>query len=154
MVHTKWALMALILWPGSAPAQDSKNKAQPNPNDVEFRLADGSRVRMRILQGSLDIETKYGKLTTPISDLRRVEFGIRPAVVNKIEEAVKRLGHSSFQERDSAMKELIATGAPAYLALQKAAKSKDAEVAQRATKALEQIRQRVPENRLRVREED
>jgi hypothetical protein len=154
MCHIKWAFLALLLWPGNSPAQDPKNKAHLNPNEVEIRLSDGSRVRMLILQESLDIETKYGKLTTPISDLRRIEFGIRPAVAKKVDEAVERLGHKSFQERDQAMKELVATGAPAYVALHKAAKSKDAEVAQRANKALEQIRQKVPENKLRVRSED
>src|SRR2546425_327515 len=154
MCQTKWALLALLLWPGSTPAEDNKNNAHPNPNEVEVRLSDGSRLRMLILQGSFDIETKYGKLTAPTSDLRRIEFGIRPALAKKIDEAVERLGHKSFQERENAMKELIAIGGAAHLALHKAAKSKDAEVAQRANKALEQIRQKVPENRLRVRDDD
>ncbi len=55
-----------------------------DPNEVEIRLSDGSRVRMLILQGSLEIETKYGKLVTPTSELRRLEFGIRiPVEVTK-----------------------------------------------------------------------
>src|SRR6266571_4810458 len=37
-----------------------KEKKPINPNEVEVRLSDGSRVHMLILQGSLEIETKYG----------------------------------------------------------------------------------------------
>ncbi len=154
MCNIKWALVALLIWPGSASADEKINNAQLTPNEVEVRLLDGSRVRMLILQGNLEIETKYGKLTVPTSDLRRIEFGVRPPMSARINEAVKRLGHESSQEREKAMKELIATGAPAYVALCKAAKSKDAEVANRANKALEQISQRVPENSLRIREGD
>jgi hypothetical protein len=154
MCHSNWVLVALLLWLGSASAQDNKDKDHPRSNEVEIRLADGSRVRMLILQESLDIQTKYGKLTTPITDLRRIEFGIHPALAQKIDAAVGRLGDKSFQEREQGMRDLLRIGAPAYLALSRAAKSKDAEIAQRAGKALEQIRQKVPENKLRAREED
>jgi hypothetical protein len=134
-----------------------KEKRQPvDPTAVEVRLSDGSRVHMNILQGSLEIETKYGKLITPTADLRRLEFGIRtpPEVVKRIEDAIKRLGNDSYQEREKAVKELIAIGATAYVPLYQAAKSKDAEVTRRANQALDEIRKKVPESKLRVREDD
>jgi hypothetical protein len=133
-----------------------KERKPVDPNEVEVRLSDGSRVRMIILQGSLEIETKYGKLVTPTSDLRRLEFGIRiPAeVTKKIEDNIKRLGNDSYQEREKAVKELVGVGSPAYLPLYQAAKSKDAEVARRANQALEEIRKKVPESKLRVKEDD
>jgi hypothetical protein len=123
---------------------------------VEVRLSDGSRVHMLILQGSLEIETKYGKLVAPTADLRRLEFGIRiPAdVAKKTDDAIRRLGNDSYQEREKAVKELVAIGAPAYVPLYQAAKSKDAEVARRANQALEEIRKKVPESKLRVRDDD
>jgi len=142
----------------SAPGEGKviKERKPINPNEVEVRLSDGSRVHMLILQGSLEIETKYGKLVTPTSDLRRLEFGIRtPAeVTKKIEEAIKKLGNDSYQEREKAVKELVAVGAPAYVPLYQAAKTKDAEVLRRANQALEEIRKKVPESKLRVREDD
>ena len=157
MCRCQWALVALLFLPASVLSQapPAKKKA-PNPKEVEVRLSDGSRMRMIILQETLDIETKYGKLTAPTSDLRRIEFGIRPPpeLAMKIDDAVKRLGHESFQEREKAMKELVSIGAPAYLALHRAAKSKEAEVVQRANQALEQIRKKVPEGKLRIREDD
>src|SRR5260370_19613635 len=137
-------------------AKGIKEKRPVNPNEVEVRLSDGSRVHMLILQGSLEIETKYGRLVTPTTDLRRLEFGIRTPteVTKKIEEAIKRLGNDSYQEREKAVKELAAIGAPAYVPLYQAAKNKDAEVARRANQALEEIRKKVPESKLRVREDD
>jgi hypothetical protein len=88
--------------------------------------------------------------------LRRIEFGIHPAaaLAKRIDDAVKRLGDKLFQEREKALDELVAVGAPAYLALHKAAASTDPEVSQRAKQALAQLRRRVPESRLRVREDD
>jgi hypothetical protein len=147
--------VALLLWVGSAVA-DNKTKDPPNSNEVEIRLTDGSRVRMLILEESLLIATKYGKLTIPSRDLHRVELGIHPpaVVAQKIEEAIKRLGEKSFQERENATSDLVAVGPAAYLALHKAAKTKDPEVAQRARQVLEAIRQRVPEDKLRLREDD
>ncbi len=148
--------------PAASPNAQGENKGikekrpAADPNEVEIRLSDGSRVRMLILQGSLEIETKYGKLVTPTSELRRLEFGIRiPAeVTKKIEDNIKRLGNDSYQEREKAVKELVGIGAPAYLPLYQAAKNKDAEVSRRANQALEEIRKKVPENKLRVREDD
>lgn len=151
-----WVGSACLLLVGVALGTDPKKKPPPNPNDVEVRLADGSRVRMLILQPSLEIETKYGKLVAPTTDLRRIELGIRadPALTAKMDNAIKRLGNDSYQEREKAVKELAAIGAPAYVPLYQAAKSKDAEVARRANQALEEIRKKVPESKLRIREDD
>jgi hypothetical protein len=111
---------------------------------------------MTILEEFLNIETKYGKLIAPTTDLRRIEFGIRPPaeVALKIDDAIKRLNHEKFQERENALKELVTIGSPAYLSLHRAAKSKEPEVIQRASQALEQIRKKVPEGKLRIREDD
>jgi hypothetical protein len=155
MCRFQWALIALLFFPALVFPQAAKKKP-PNPNEVEIRLSDGSRVRMLILQKTIDIETKYGRLTAPTTDLRRIEFGIRPPpeVALRVDDAIKRLNHESFQEREKAVKELVTIGAPAYLALHRAAKTKEAEVAQRANLALEQIRKKIPESKLRIREDD
>jgi hypothetical protein len=137
--------------------QAHADKKKPiNPRDVEVRLADKSRVRMTILQESLEIVTRYGKLTVPTADIRRIEFGIHPApdVSKRIEAAIKRLGRQEFPEREAATNDLVAIGAPAYLALYEASRSKDLEVANRAKSALARVRQRVPEDQLRVKEDD
>jgi hypothetical protein len=77
MCRSRWALMALLVWVGSALADSNKTKVPSNSSEVEIRLTDGSRVRMLVLEETLNIATKYGRLTIPISDLHRLELGIR-----------------------------------------------------------------------------
>ncbi len=149
------ALIASFLLVGIGLAQAEKKKP-PGPNEVEVRLTDGSRVRMTILQESIEVVTKYGKLTVPTLDIRKIEFGIHPLpeVRIKIDEAIKRLGDESFKLREDASKDLLGLGAPAYFALSRAAKSTDAEVAKRAKGLLEKIREKIPENQMRIKEDD
>lgn len=152
------ALLAAVMWVGftSAQTQKKEKKPPPNPNEVEVRLHDGSRVRMIIQQESLDIVTKFGKLTVPTLEIRRIEFGVRPSedVAKKIDDAIRRLGHENFKERENAANELVAMGAKAYVALNRATKSKDLEVAQRAKSALTRIKPKLSEGSLRLKEDD
>src|SRR4051812_12723453 len=105
-----WAVLTAFLLAGVAAAQGEKKKPLPKPNEVEVRLADGSRVRMTLVQETLDIITKYGKLTVPTVDVRRIEFGIRPTdeLARRVEDAIKRLASDTFKEREKAANELVA----------------------------------------------
>jgi hypothetical protein len=155
MANFSWALAASVVVANMGQAPHEK-KAPFKPNEVEARLADGSKIRMVILQETLPVITKYGTLNIPTQDVRRIEFGIRATegIGKRVQEAIERLGHAVFKEREDAVKELVAIGPPAYAPLTQAAKSLDVEVAQRARTALDRIRQRYPENQLRVREDD
>jgi hypothetical protein len=156
MSHLIRAVFALVTLTSVALPHTDKKKVVVDPRDVEVRLADKSRVRMRILQDELEIVTRYGKLTVPTSDVRRIEFGIHPTpdIAKKIEKAITRLGQKEFPEREAATNELIAIGGPAYLALYQASRSRDLEVANRAKAALARVRQKVPEDQLRVKDDD
>jgi hypothetical protein len=127
-------------------------KEAPKNNEVEVRFGDGSAVRMVMLQDSIDVETKYGKLTVPITEIRRIELGIHlpEGVDKKIERAIKALASDVFKERDNAVKELIALGPHAFPAVTFAAKSTDLEVAKRAESALKGIRQKYKADDLRT----
>ncbi|MSQ96152.1 MAG: hypothetical protein EXR98_16585 [Gemmataceae bacterium] len=126
------------------------------PNLVEVRFGDGSVVRMTLLEANLEVQTKYGKLTIPVSDVRRVEFGLHvPHDVNQqISQSIKRLASDVYKERDGASKDLIQVGHFAFPSLQKASKSGDTEVAYRAVSVIKQISERVAPELLRLREED
>jgi hypothetical protein len=117
---------------------------------------DGTKVRMVMLQDSLEIATKYGKLTVPTSDVRRIEFGFRMSEekARKLDEALKNLNSSNFDLRESATKDLTALGRLAYPALLKAAKNNDLETTRRVEDILKEIRQKVPADQLRSRTED
>src|SRR5262249_37326520 len=45
-------------------------------NEVIARYEDGSAVHVELLQEELEIETRYGRLTVPVAEIRRVEFGL------------------------------------------------------------------------------
>ena len=139
-------LFAPLIAAGPAFAQAESKKEPPRPNEAEARFADGSVVRVLLLVDHLDFVTKYGKLTVPLNQIRRIDFGFRlpEDVAKKVEAAVRKLGDQSFPEREAAVKELVALGAQAYPALQVAARGTDAEAVRRARSALEQIREKTP----------
>ena len=70
--------LCLILAVSSRSLAQSSTPSSPRPNLAEVRFGDGSIVRMTLLQENLEVQTKYGKLNIPLSDVRRVEFGHDP----------------------------------------------------------------------------
>lgn len=129
----------------------------PNKNsDAEVQFANGSTVRLSILQDRIDVLTRYGRLAVPLAEVQRVEFGVHlPAeVARRVEAAIVKLGSSQYAEREEGGRELTALGARAYPALLRALKSDDQEVARRAEKIVETVRTQVPAKELRGREED
>jgi hypothetical protein len=157
--HGSWGVLLILLGPGLAlaqgdkkPAPDGKEKGAAKNNEVEVRFGDGSNVRMLMLQESIDVETKYGKLTVPTRDIRGIDLGIHlpEGAAAKIEAAIKRLNSPSFKERDQAVNDLVELGAHAYPALMLAAGTSDLEAGQRVQLALKRIRARVPADYLRT----
>ena len=64
----------------SVHGQDTSKKSPATPKSgppVEIRMADGSSVRMNLTQPIIDIATKYGKLSIPTNEIRKIEFGFR-----------------------------------------------------------------------------
>jgi hypothetical protein len=136
-------------------AQD-QTTSSPRPNLAEVRFGDGSIVRMTLLQENLEVLTKYGKLLIPLSDVRRVEFGLHVPqdVHQQINQSIKRLASDVYKERDVASKDLVQVGHFAFPSLQKASRSGDQEVAYRAVSVIKQISERVAPELLRLREDD
>jgi len=133
-----------------------EQSTSPRPSLAEVRFGDGSVVRMTLMQDNMEVLTKYGKLTVPLSDIRRVEFGLHvpPEVNQQINQSIKRLASDVYKERDTASKDLVQVGHFAYPFLQKASRSGDQEVAYRVVSVIKQISERVPQELLRLREED
>lgn len=148
------ALSLVLAVSSRSLAQDKPISVRPHL--VEVRFADGSVVRMSLMEANLEVQTKYGKLTIPVSDVRRVEFGLHvpPAVTQQIAQSIKRLASDVYKERDGASKDLIQAGHFAFPSLQKASRSGDTEVAYRAVSVIKQISERVPPDLLRLRDED
>lgn len=146
-----------------APKEEPKKEPKPEPkpapavNEVEIRFHDGTTVRkVVVLQDNLEVVTRYGKLTVPTKDIRRIEFGFRlpPETAKKVADLIKDLGSNNFQRRQDANKELLALGRLAYPVLLKEAKNTDLESNRRAIALVEKIREKVPANQLRVKDYD
>jgi hypothetical protein len=155
--HARWTLLVLPLFfcPAVSPAQQ-KGKPKVNPDEVEVRFADGSTVRMVILQETIDVQTKYGKLAVPVKDIRRVEFGLHlpEELTDKIDKAIKRLNSEAFKDREAAQRELVEMGSAAYPAVYRASQSLEPEVVQRTRAVLKAMRVKIPAKELRLKADD
>src|SRR4051794_23235015 len=87
--------LALVLaYPSLTTAQDAVGTKESTPKIAEVRFADGSVVRMNLLQEQLEVMTKYGKLSIPIGEIRRIEFGLHmpSGLHDQIGASIKLLG--------------------------------------------------------------
>ncbi len=150
------AFAAVLVGPLRAADDKPADKTAVKPADVKAVFHDGTTIHKAVLQDAIEITTKYGKLTIPAADIRRIEFGLHSDndAAKKIEDLVKALGSEDFAARETASKDLVKLGAVAVAPLEQAAKSPDKEIATRAKTALDTIRASVPADRLHLKEDD
>ena len=122
--------------PGPAtPTSKADDKAAPGlpkvPAVPEFDVGfvDGSNVKVIVLEAAVAVTTKYGKLTVPLADLKRVELGFRypEGVEAKLESAVERLAAPAYADREDAAKQVLELKQYAGAILKRAAQDDDAE---------------------------
>lgn len=123
---------------------------------AEVRFADGSVVRMNVLQETVEVMTKYGKLTIPTDDIRRIDMGLHipEGLEVQIENSIRNLASEAFKQREDASRDLLQVGHWAYPALQKASNSPELEVAKRAQSLLTRISEKTPPDILKIRADD
>jgi hypothetical protein len=150
-------LILLAIGGGSVlPASAQQPAKSDDPNIVEVRLADGSAVRMTLVQTHIDVVTRYGKLSVPVSDIKRIDFGFRypEGAEAKINDAIAKLGAANYKQRESAATDLLGFRELSYPALKRAMKSTDPEIVKRAEELIKKIEDKVPVERLRITEND
>ncbi|HZZ77404.1 MAG TPA: hypothetical protein VFE62_02735 [Gemmataceae bacterium] len=142
------ALLALALLPGVTWAQKTAL--------VEVRFTDGSTLRMALLHEHLEVQTKYGKLTIPVEDIRKIEVGLHltPEEQQSVTSAVKGLGSTVYKERENASRNLLQLGHLALPALREAAQAGDPECMERASGLVRDITAQVPDELANLREDD
>jgi hypothetical protein len=148
--------IAVVAGHAQEPSKGPPAAAKGGTAQVEVRLADGSSVRMSLTQPSIDIATKYGKLSVPVAEVRRVEFGFRypEGAEAKITELVSQLGDGNYKRREAAAAELLAFRELAYPALKRATKSADAETSKRASELVQKLEDKLSPEKLRFRDYD
>jgi hypothetical protein len=152
----RWAVLVLVLSFTCGRAADEAKPGPAKPNEVLALYHDGTKLRLIFLQEELEVVTKYGKLTVPTRDIRRIDFGFRMSdeTARKLDEAMKHLASDNFPLREAAQKDLLALGRLAYPTLVKASKGNDLETTRRVEDILKAIRTKVPSEQLRSRTDD
>jgi hypothetical protein len=136
----------------AAPKVPSLSHAQP----IEIRFADDSVMKLTLLHDSLEFATRYGKLTVPAGEIRKIELGLRfpEGVPQRIEAAIAQLADKDYRKREAASAELLRLQELAYPAVKHAANSNNAEVASRANRILEDLERRLSEEHLNLKGHD
>jgi hypothetical protein len=155
MIRPGLSTICVFIFPTILFAQAGTPKG-PSGSEVVAHFIDGSVIRRVRLVENIDVQTRYGKLSIPVQDVRRIEFATRlpEEIARQIERAIDNLGNKTFAQREAASRELATLGARAHPAVKRASASPDKEVARRAREILAQIEQAVPAAQLRPREQD
>lgn len=144
---------------GGSSRKEVKTTEPPRAGEavaVEIRFTDESTLRMTLREERLEVQTPYGRLSIPLTEIQRIDFGTRipEATTKRIEAAINDLGNTQFPAREAASAELLKLREKAFPALQRALKHKDPEVVRRADRLLEKLRESVPEEQLEFRKHD
>src|SRR5262245_12326373 len=141
----------------SGAAKTDEIAPSPGGAAVEVQFGDGSLVKLTLLDPKLDITTRYGKLAVPLTEVRRIELGVRypEGALQKIQDAITRLGDADYKKREAASAELLAFRELAYPHVRRAAAmTGNAEAVKRAKALLEEFRSRLPEEKLALKDYD
>ncbi len=127
--------------PAVAPAQknggadDGDSEATeeaPEPTDpeiVKLFLMDGSVITGKLSVKEIVVETQFGKLTIPVTELRSFTPGLvsHPELAKQIYDLIDALGSDQFDQREKAQKALTKMGKPVRGELEKRARDEDTE---------------------------
>jgi LCCL domain len=153
------ALLALAAIAAAAPESDESATAEAKPLDpraMEVQLADESVLKLLLADERIEIVTPHGTLQVPTDEIRRIEFAQRlPEVAARhIGELIERLASPDSEVHEAAAAELIELKEQAYLALVKATKAGDPQLAPRAAAALKKLRSKLNKRDLALRDDD
>lgn len=142
--------------PRAKPDPKTDVKADAKEVAFELRMNDDTVMKVVLIDPSLTLNTKYGKLTIPASEVRRLEFGFRypDGVEEKLNKAVTDLGSPEFRTREDAEQALTAAGHLAIPALRRAVKGDDPEAVRRAQTVLKQLEGKLDKEKLELRDYD
>ncbi|MBY0524547.1 MAG: hypothetical protein K2R98_14175 [Gemmataceae bacterium] len=162
MVRTiRWAFLGLLCLTAFGYAADETPKKDPpkeavKSNEMVIHFHDGTLIRVLAMQENIEVVTKYGKLTVPTTEIRRIEFGLHmpEEITKKVDEGIKDLDSNDFQTREQAGKKLVALGRFSYPALVKASKGTNLETTRRVQDLLKEIRAKFPSYQLKIRTDD
>jgi hypothetical protein len=151
-----WAVSHAFPAPGVPRPPVPAAKSADGPLEFQVKMHDDSQLSVLLLDPSVTVVTKYGRLVIPAADVRRIEPGFRyaPGVEERVNMAIDDLGSPEFRTREDAEGVLISLGAGAVPGVRRATKSADAEVVNRANAVLKNLRGKLPADALDARDHD
>jgi len=102
--------------------------AEPvDPEVIRIHLQDGSIVTGKLSVKDIQVETTFGKLTIPITNILSFRPGLDsfPELAKQINELITNLAANDYNEREASQKELIRMGPPIRKLLEARQKSDD-----------------------------
>lgn len=138
-------------------AAEKSKDAKPDPRAVTVGFTDGSHLKVRLAEDTLELQTPHGKLIFPITDITKIEFAHRvpEEIALAIDKHIRDLGDADFKIREQAMASLLEKKEKSYAALIQAQRqTTDFEMRQRIEQLLEKLRQAIPEEQLNLRVHD
>lgn len=151
---------ALVWGVGAARPTAPAPATTPAPADeglaFEVRMADDSVVKVVLLDPTIALATRYGKLVVPVAEVRRIEPGFRfpDGSEAKVEKAIEGLASPVFAEREEAEQLLVKLEHASVPALRRAVKSGNPEVSKRALAVLRILEGKLPPELMSVRDYD
>jgi hypothetical protein len=148
------ALVALLaLRVGADPPKDAPAAAAPEPapapavDTLKFHMMDGSVITAKMVAKDIVVQTPYGPLKVPVSELRGFTPGLQshPELQSRIDSLLERLAANDYADRDAAQRELTQLGQPIRGILQGHLKDNDPERRQRVQTILEAIEESADE---------
>ncbi|MCI0699535.1 MAG: hypothetical protein L0241_00420 [Planctomycetia bacterium] len=139
-----------------APGTKGDGKLDKDAATFEIRLADDTVMKVTLLEQTVSVTTKYGKLNIPAAEVRRLEFGFRypEGMEEKITKAIGELGSPEFRTREAAEQTLANCEHFAIPALRRAVKGEDPEVVRRAQAVLKLLEAKLTPDKLELRDYD
>lgn len=138
---------SLVLAVLLALAADDKPVVPPQPA-YECKFDDGSVVLVTLGESAVVTQTKFGKLTVPLGEVKKIQMGFRypPGVEAKVRQAVEDLGSREFSTREAAHKTLVGLGEYAIPQVRAGTHSPVPEVAERCGVILKKITATLPDD--------
>jgi hypothetical protein len=142
--------------PDQGPNPAGKVGGKAEPLVFELRTFDDTVMKVVLLDPTVTLVTRYGKLTVPAAEVRRLEFGFRypDGLEARINKEVAALGAQEFRAREDAEQALADIGHFAIPALRRAVKGQDPEAVRRAGSVLKFIEGKLGEGKPELRDYD
>lgn len=118
-----------------------------DPEVVRLFLMDGSVITGKLSVKEIQVETQFGQLTIPVTEVRSFTPGLvsHPDLAKQIHDLIETLGSEQFDQREKAQKTLLRLGRSVRGELEKRARDADTERRTRVKAILDEFDEQAEE---------